>query len=97
MVSLDFILNWLESIMFASVYRSNKKEDMYLYLRVKDDFTVVPEALLKVFGKPEFALQINLAKRDKLSRVNIEQVKLQLETEGFFLQLPPTNNFNISN
>jgi len=75
--------------MLVSVYRSPLKDQMYLYLAVKDDFSEVPEELLKVFGKPEFALQLNLAKRDKLARVNINDVKRGLLEQGFFLQLPP--------
>lgn len=80
--------------MLASVYRSNKKDDMYLYLSVKDDFSKVPEALLKIFGIPEFSLQINLAKRVKLSRVDINEVKSKLADEGFFLQMPPVLHTN---
>jgi uncharacterized protein len=80
--------------MLASVYRSAKKDEMYLYLQVKDNFDCVPEALLKVFGQPEFALQINLAKRDKLSRVDISEVKSQLDNEGYFLQMPPVIHHN---
>lgn len=80
--------------MLASVYRSNKKDEMYLYIPRKDDFSEVPEALMKVFGKPEFALQINLAKRDKLSRVDINEVKQKLAEEGFYLQMPPAIHEN---
>ncbi len=80
--------------MLASIYRSKKKEDMYLYLPTKGDFSKVPEALLKVFGEPQFALQLNLAKRDKLSRVDINEVKLKLANDGFYLQMPPVVHHN---
>ncbi|MCW8876643.1 MAG: YcgL domain-containing protein [Kangiellaceae bacterium] len=80
--------------MLASVYRSNKKDEMYLYLVKKDDFSCVPEPLLKAFGQPQFAMQLNLAKRDKLSRVNINDVKQHLEQEGYFLQMPPVIHSN---
>jgi uncharacterized protein len=80
--------------MLASVYRSKKKDQMYLYVAVKDDFSRIPEALMKIFGKPEFALQVNLAKRDKLSRVDIDEVKEKLQTDGFFLQMPPAIHDN---
>lgn len=83
--------------MLASIYRSNKKDEMYLYLPVKDDFSKVPEELMKIFGKPEFSLQLNLAKRDKLSRVDIEEVKLKLLEEGFYLQMPPVIHHNKAN
>jgi len=62
---------------------------MYLYLPKRDDFSSVPEALLKVFGQPEFALQLNLAKRDKLAREDIEEVKAKIQEQGFYLQMPP--------
>ncbi len=80
--------------MLASIYRSNKKDEMYLYLPVKDDFSNVPEALLKVFGKPAFAMQINLAKREKLSRVDIDEVRDKLSADGYFLQMPPVIHGN---
>ena len=80
--------------MLASIYRSNKKEEMYLYVSIKDDFSMVPESLMKVFGKPEFSLQLNLAKRDKLSRVDINDVREKLESEGYYLQLPPVIHHN---
>ncbi|MDH5434538.1 MAG: YcgL domain-containing protein [Gammaproteobacteria bacterium] len=75
--------------MLAFVYRSRVKSEMYLYIEKRDDFSSVPDALLKAFGKPEFSLQINLAKREKLSRVNIDEVKSRLATDGYFLQIPP--------
>ena len=83
--------------MLASIYRSKKKDQMYLYLPVKDDFSKVPDALMRIFGRPEFALQVNLAKRDSLSRVDIEEVKLKLREEGFFLQMPPVIHDNKAN
>lgn len=83
--------------MLASVYRSNKKEEMYLYIPVKDDFSNVPEALLKVFGEPEFSLQINLSKRKKLARVSIDEVRQKLAEDGFYLQMPPTIHHNQAN
>ena len=74
--------------MLASVYRSNLKDQMYLYVLKKDDFSMVPEELLKIFGKPEFSLQLNLAKRSKLARVDLAEVKQALNSQGFYLQMP---------
>lgn len=75
--------------MYCAIYRSTKKNGAYLYIPNKDDFSDVPEALMKSFGKPEFAMMVNLAKREKLAVVDIERVKQSLSEEGFFLQLPP--------
>ncbi len=72
------------------VYRSNKKDEMYLYLPKRDEFSEVPEPLMKAFGEPQFALQVNLGKRDKLAREDIETVKQKIQEQGFFLQMPPS-------
>ncbi len=62
---------------------------MYLYVTQKDKFDQVPESLMKVFGNPEFSLQLNLAKRDRLAREDINVVKEKLQEQGYFLQMPP--------
>lgn len=62
---------------------------MYLYLTQKDKFDQVPEPLMKAFGEPEFAMQLNLAKRDRLAREDINVVKEKLQEVGYFLQMPP--------
>ncbi|MCO7227267.1 YcgL domain-containing protein [Pleionea sp. CnH1-48] len=80
--------------MLCSIYRSSKKDEMYLYITERDDFSSVPEALMKVFGEPSFVMLINLAKRDKLARENIEDVKEALNTQGFYLQMPPVVEAN---
>lgn len=76
--------------MITYIYRSPKKAEMYLYLTQKDDFSDLPEALLKAFGKPEFSMMVNLDKREKLAREDIHKVKTALEQEGFYLQMPPS-------
>jgi len=83
--------------MLASVYRSKAKDQMYLYITSKDDFSKVPESLLKIFGQPEFSLQLNLSKREKLARVELSEVKLALKEQGYYLQMPPAIHDNKAN
>lgn len=73
--------------MLCSIYKSSKKEGTYLYIPKKDDFSQVPDNLMKMFGKPIFVMVIKLDGR-KLARVSKEKVTESLENEGFFLQLP---------
>ncbi|MBE2894188.1 YcgL domain-containing protein [Spirabiliibacterium falconis] len=75
--------------MQCAIYKSTKKEGMYLYLCQKDDFSAVPELLLAQFGRAQFVMMLDLSQRNKLARADIEQVKQQLQTEGFYLQMPP--------
>ncbi len=72
------------------IYRSNKQDEMYLYLATRDQFEKVPEALLKRFGTPELVMEVDLASREKLARADISKVKQALAEQGFYLQVPPT-------
>ncbi|GAL21782.1 YcgL domain-containing protein [Vibrio maritimus] len=74
--------------MLCSIYKSTKKDGAYLYIAKKDDFTPVPEALMDMFGRPQFVMVVNLAGRT-LALVDVEKVKTSINEEGFFLQLPP--------
>jgi uncharacterized protein YcgL (UPF0745 family) len=71
------------------IYKSPKKEEMYLYVRRHDDFTEVPDILLEKFGKPLFVMQIELTPNRKLARENAETVLSNLAENGFHLQMPP--------
>ncbi len=45
--------------MFCVIYRSSKRDQTYLYVE-KDDFSRVPEALMKGFGQPQLAMMLPL-------------------------------------
>jgi len=73
--------------MFCHIYRSNRKVDTYLYLADKDDFSILPENLLGVFGVPEFSFSFELTLEKKLARENTSEVLANLESQGYHLQL----------
>ncbi|MBO9491449.1 YcgL domain-containing protein [Endozoicomonas sp. G2_1] len=75
--------------MLTAVYRSPKKEQTYLFVEKRDDFSRVPDALLAKFGTPQLVTMVNLANRDKLALADIDKVKTNLTEQGFYLQLPP--------
>ncbi|KGJ87476.1 YcgL domain-containing protein [Thalassotalea sp. ND16A] len=75
--------------MLCAVYKSPKKQETYLYVLKRDDFSAVPEALLTTFGTPQLVTLINLANRDKLALADIDKVKAGMQLHGFYLQLPP--------
>lgn len=75
--------------MFCVIYRSPLRDQTYLYVEKKDDFSRVPEALLRGFGKPRLAMVLPLDRTEKLANADIEKVKLALQEQGYYLQLPP--------
>lgn len=75
--------------MLCAIYRSSKKDQTYLYIENKDDFSRVPEELMAAFGSPIFVMLLALGKRKQLAAADIEQVKHLLAEQGFYLQVPP--------
>ena len=75
--------------MFCVIYKSPRREQTYLYVEKKEDFSRVPDALLQGFGKPQLAMLLPLDGRKKLVNADLEKVKEALKTQGYYLQLPP--------
>jgi uncharacterized protein YcgL (UPF0745 family) len=73
--------------MLCHIYRSNQKLDTYLYLIDKDDFSVIPQELLRVFGEPEFSFSFDLTEGRKLAKEDAAEVIENLEAQGYHLQL----------
>ncbi len=71
------------------IYRSPRKDEMYLYLSKEDDFASVPEPLLKRFGPPAKVMELTLTPQRTLAREDIAKVMQNLQTQGFHLQMPP--------
>ena len=73
--------------MLCHIYRSNQQPDTYLYLVDKDDFTIVPQELLRVFGPPEFSFSFDLTEDRKLAKEDATEVVNNLAQQGYHLQL----------
>ena len=73
--------------MLCHIYRSNRKFDTYLYLVEKDDFSVIPDDLLRVFGEPEFSFSFNLTEERTLAIEDSGDVLENLKHQGYHLQL----------
>ncbi|WP_166423276.1 YcgL domain-containing protein [Paraglaciecola sp. 20A4] len=75
--------------LLCAVYKSSKKTDTYLYVPGRDDFSRVPEALMKMFGAPRFIMIMPIKKDRLLGQVDIQTLRDELTKNGFYLQLPP--------
>jgi hypothetical protein len=75
--------------MLCAIYKSPKKAQTYLFVKTRDDFSAVPEALMNTFGTPILVTLINLATKEKLAMADLDKVKVNLNEQGFYLQLPP--------
>ena len=75
--------------MKCSVVRSGLKDFTYIYLLDGHDFENLPLALRKVFGEPEFVMDLELSPERKLALEDVEQVMQNLAEQGYHLQMPP--------
>lgn len=71
------------------VYRSPRKQEMYLYLSGEDAFDKVPQGLLDRFGEPILVIELELSPERQLAREDVNQVMANLGDQGFHLQMPP--------
>ncbi|WP_428943209.1 YcgL domain-containing protein [Pantoea sp. FN060301] len=75
--------------MLCVIYRSAKRDQTYLYVEKKDDFSRVPAELMQGFGKPQLAMLLPLDGSKQLVNANLEKVKAALKEQGYYLQVPP--------
>ncbi|PID42182.1 MAG: hypothetical protein CSB48_11675 [Proteobacteria bacterium] len=73
----------------CSVYKSTKKEGMYLYVDKKNKLDGLPEALLQLFGQPVQVVDFLLTPEKKLAEVEAGKVLGEIREKGYFLQMPP--------
>lgn len=78
-----------EEKIMCSVYRSPKKEGMYIYVPKQDPFKEIPDALLQSFGTPGHVMDLVLTVERTLARVDVRQVMQGLREKGYYLQMPP--------
>lgn len=73
--------------MICKIFRSDSKPGTYLYLHEEHSLEDLPSELLKLMGRYTEVMELDLSQRQKLAQVDIEQVKLDLQDKGYFLQV----------
>jgi uncharacterized protein YcgL (UPF0745 family) len=74
--------------MQCAIYKSLRKQDTYLYLAAKDDFSRIPEALLRLLGEPVHVMDLELHSERKLAQEDTVEVLRNLQERGWHLQMP---------
>lgn len=75
------------------VYRSSRRQEMYLYVDAAADLQDVPEELLSRFGRPVEALSLLLSADRTLARADAGQVLERIAEQGYYLQMPPAEGW----
>jgi uncharacterized protein YcgL (UPF0745 family) len=80
--------------MQAYVYKSHRKDDSYVFLAARDDFTRLPEPVRQQLGRLQFVMELVLTPQRKLARAEAAVVMENLATRGFHLQVPPASTLD---
>lgn len=73
-----------------SIFKSSRKDEMYLYVDKRNQLERVPEPLLEMFGKPVHVMDMPMKPGRTLARVgDTARLLDEVENKGYFLQMPP--------
>tara|TARA_R110002110_G_scaffold66978_1_gene183104 strand:+ start:206068 stop:206355 length:288 start_codon:yes stop_codon:yes gene_type:complete len=74
----------------CQVYCSSRRAEMYLYVDKTVGLAEVPQTLLAQFGEPREVMTLLLEPSRKMARANAVDILDGIATQGFYLQMPPT-------
>jgi uncharacterized protein len=75
----------------TSTYRHAKKEATYLYLSQKLGWEKLPETLQQQFPNSNHVIDFDMHPDRKLVRADSQKVYKALMSDGYYLQLPPSD------
>lgn len=78
--------------LICSIYKSPRKDGMYLYVEKRDALKRVPEGLIAAFGTPQLAFEMVLTPERQLAREDITKVLANIKEQGYHLQMPPAED-----
>jgi len=79
------------STIATSTYRHNRKENTYLFLASTMKWDDLPEALRTQFSIEAKVIDFDMSPTRKLARADSQQVWTALSTQGYYLQMPPSD------
>ena len=78
--------------LICSIYRSSKKDEMYLYVAKAKGLSEVPDALITMFGKAQHRMDMLLTPTKTLARADAVEILAAIAEKGYYLQMPPARD-----
>lgn len=76
----------------CEVFKSSRKDEMYLYVDKRRGLEDVPDALLEPFGKPVPVFTLLLTADKPLARASAVDVLAAIADQGYYFQMPPARD-----
>ncbi|MBT4520465.1 MAG: YcgL domain-containing protein [Halieaceae bacterium] len=74
----------------CQIFKSSRKQEMYLYVEKNRGVADVPLDLMERFGEPLEVMSLVLSSDKKLARAKASDVLQAIANQGYYLQMPPT-------
>ena len=74
--------------MNSFIYRSEKKADCYIFMKLPTDTFDLPKEVSKVVGELHFVMELEITHETKLAISDASKVLKDLESQGFYIQMP---------
>lgn len=75
--------------LLVQIYRSARRDEMYLFVESALGLEKVPPELLQRFGEPEPVMKLMLSADRPLARADVHEVMDKIGEQGFYFQMPP--------
>ena len=72
----------------CTIYKSQKKDETYVFIPTSTALSDLPDDLLKVLGQAEMVMTLTLTPEKKMARGTAKEVMKSIEEQGFHLQMP---------
>ncbi|WP_069383909.1 YcgL domain-containing protein [Halomonas caseinilytica] len=82
-------MTYFKGKLLCEVFKSPRKEEMYLFVDKTQGLAEVPDALLERFGEPRSAMTLLLTPDKQLARTTGSAIMAAIQEKGYYLQLPP--------
>ena len=73
----------------CDIYKSSKVAELFVYLKHGVDLDTLPEPLAARMGKASLIMTLDLSPGRKLARADVLKVIEKVESDGFYVQMPP--------
>ncbi|WFE69736.1 YcgL domain-containing protein [Thiomicrospira sp. R3] len=70
-------------------YKSNKKEELYVFVDQTKGLDTLPAEFLVMFGETQFVTEFELTPTRRLGREDPAKVYEAIKSKGYFVQMPP--------
>jgi uncharacterized protein YcgL (UPF0745 family) len=74
----------------CAVYRSARRQGLYLYVVPEEGFSRGPAELLEAFGRADHVMDLVLTPGRRLAREDTRRVMRNLKERGYHVQIPPS-------